>query len=70
MRRSVFFTAVLAAGLIFTSWGTAAGKSTLEMYTATVDAATVAKLTQAGIDIAATKQVAGGVWVGLALFLN
>jgi Zinc carboxypeptidase len=67
MRRSVFFTAVLAAGLIFTSWGTAAGKSTLEMYTATVDAATVAKLTQAGIDIAATKQVAGGVRVDLVL---
>jgi len=67
MRRSVFFIAVLAAGLIFTSWGTAAGKSKLEMYTATVDAATVATLTQAGVDIAATKQVAGGVRVDLVL---
>jgi hypothetical protein len=67
MRRSVFFTVVLAAGLVFTSWGTAAGKSTLEMYTATVDAATVATLAQAGIDIANTKQVAGGVRVDLVL---
>ena len=58
MRRVGFFVAVLAAALAFASCAATAGKSKLEMYTATVDRATVAKLAREGVDIAATKQVA------------
>ena len=67
MKRFGFFAAALAAALVFTSWGTAADKSKLEMYTATVDRATIGKLDREGVDIAATKQVAGELRVDLVL---
>ncbi len=67
MKRFGFFVAALAVALVFTSWATAAGESKLEMYTATVDRATIGKLAREGFDIAATKQVAGGVRIDLVL---
>jgi Zinc carboxypeptidase len=67
MKRLGFLAAVLAAALVVTSWAQAADKSKLEMYTATVDRATIAKLVGEGFDIAATKQVAGEVQVDLVL---
>ena len=67
MRRVGCLVAVLVAALAFTSGAATADKSKLEMYTATVDRATVAKLAREGVDIAATKQVAGGVRVDLVL---
>jgi hypothetical protein len=62
-----FFVALLATALVFTSWAAAANKGMLEMYTATVDRATIGTLAREGVDIAATKQVAGGVRVDLVL---
>jgi hypothetical protein len=67
MKRLGFFAAALVAALVFTSWATAADESRLEMYTATVDRATLGKLSSEGLDVAATKQVAGGVRVDLVL---
>ena len=67
MRRLGFFFALLTTGLVFTSPAAAAGKGKLEMYTATVDRATIGTLAHEGVDIAATKQVAGGVRVDLVL---
>jgi len=67
MKRLGSIAAALAAALVFTTWATAADNSKLEMYTATVDQATVGKLGREGVDIAATKQVAGGVRVDLVL---
>src|SRR5688572_14088840 len=67
MRRLSFFGAALVAALVFTSWAASADKSKLEMYTATVDRPTIGKLVREGFDIAATKQVAGGVRVDLVL---
>jgi hypothetical protein len=67
MKRLGIFVAALAAALVFTSWATAADNSKLEMYTATVDEATIGKLAGEGFDIAATKQVAAGVRVDLVL---
>ena len=67
MRRVGSLVAVLVAALAFTSGAATADKSKLEMYTATVDRATAGKLAREGVDIAATKQVAGGVRVDLVL---
>ena len=67
MKRAGFLVAVLVAALSFTSGAATADKSKLEMYTATVDRPTIAKLARQGFDIAATKQVAGGVRVDLVL---
>ena len=67
MRRVGSLVAALVAALAFTSGAATADKSKLEMYTATVDRATIAKLVREGVDIAATKQVAGGVRVDLVL---
>jgi Zinc carboxypeptidase/Immune inhibitor A-like, MAM domain len=67
MRRWGFFVGVLTAALVFTSWAAAAGKGKLEMYTATIDRATIGTLAHEGVDIAATKQIAGGARVDLVL---
>ena len=67
MRRLAFLVAVLTGALVFTSWAAGADKSKLEMYTATVDRATVGELVREGFDIAATREVAGGVSVDLVL---
>jgi hypothetical protein len=67
MRRFGFFGAALVAAVVFTSSVGAADKSKLEMYTATVDRATIGKLAHESFDIAATEQVAGGVRVDLVL---
>jgi hypothetical protein len=67
MKRLGFLIFVLAAAFVFAGWGAAADKNTLQMYTATVEPATVATLAQTGVDIANTKQVAGGVRVDLVL---
>jgi hypothetical protein len=67
MRRRGFLVGVLAAALVITSGAAGADKSKLEMYTATVDRATIGKLTREGFDLAATKQIAGGARVDLVL---
>ena len=67
MKRLGLFAAALAAALVFTSWATAADKSKLQMYTGTVDRATVGELAREGYDIAATKQVAERVRIDLVL---
>src|SRR5918995_1064449 len=67
MKRSGFLVSALAAALVLTSWAAAADTSRLEMYTATVDRATLGKLGREGFDVAATRQVAGGVRVDLVL---
>jgi hypothetical protein len=59
--------AALAAALLLTGSAFTANESRLDMYTATVDRATVDKLARKGIDIAATQQVAGGVRLDLVL---
>jgi murein tripeptide amidase MpaA len=55
------------AALVFTSWAGAADRSKLEMYVATVDQATARELVLEGFDVAAAKQVKGGVRVDLVL---
>ena len=67
MRRFRFFAAALTVAVVFTGWADAASTSKLEMYTATVDRATAGKLAGEGFDVAATKEVAGGMRVDLVL---
>jgi Zinc carboxypeptidase len=67
MRRLTFLGAALLAAVLFGSGAGAADKSNLDMYTATVDRATVDELNREGFDVAATKQVAGGVQLDLVL---
>jgi Zinc carboxypeptidase len=67
MRRWRFFGAALVAVVVSTNWAAAANESKLEMYTATVDRATIGKLAHENFDVAATEQVAGGVRVDLVL---
>jgi hypothetical protein len=67
MRRLGCVLAALVAALVFTSWAGAADRSKLEMYVATVDQATARELVLEGFDVAAAKQVKGGVRVDLVL---
>jgi Zinc carboxypeptidase/Immune inhibitor A-like, MAM domain len=68
MRPLSFALAAVAAALLLTGSAFTANESKkLDMYTATVDQATVGKLARQGVDIAATKQVAGGVRLDLVL---
>jgi hypothetical protein len=68
MKRWAMLACALSAGLVFTTTAFAAGDtSKLQMYTAKVDRVTVSKLVRDGYDVAAAREVAGGVQVDLVL---
>jgi Zinc carboxypeptidase/Immune inhibitor A-like, MAM domain len=67
MRRLAFLGVAFLAAALFGSGAGAADMSKLDMYTATVDRSTVDELGREGFDIAATKQVPGGVQVDFVL---
>ena len=64
---SLGLTLALSLGLGTTSYGAGGKKELLQMYTATVDPATVGRLAREGYDVATAKQVKGGVQVDLVL---
>jgi hypothetical protein len=69
MKRSAFVALALALslGLGTLSYGAGGENQLLQMYTANVDRATVASLAREGYDVAAARQVRGGVQVDLVL---
>ena len=67
MKRRAVCLGVLALGLVFAGNAAGASGDELQMYTGTVDRATVGELTRDGYDVAAAKQVASGVRVDLVL---
>jgi hypothetical protein len=67
MRRWVLFGCALLAALILSGAALAQGKQRLQLYTATTDAATAARLANEGYDIAATREGFSSVEVDLVL---
>src|SRR6266536_1191116 len=70
MRRWIPLACALAALLVMSGSAPGAGgkgKQPLDMYEATVDAAQVAKLARSGYDVAAVREVPGGLRVDLVL---
>jgi hypothetical protein len=67
MRRWALLVCAIMAALVATGSAAGADTSGLQMYTATVDRATVGKLVREGYDVAAERQVTGGIQVDLVL---
>ena len=67
MRRWALLVCAIMAALVATGSVAGADTSRLQMYTATVDRATVGKLVREGYAVAAERQVTGGVQVDLVL---